>query len=61
MGTVSGRVSASDIRNDMMHVEFVSAERGEALLRMMFSGERSLFNRCQLLHDEAVKQGLIEG
>ena len=45
----------------MMHVEFVSAERGEALLRMMFSGERSLFNRCQLLHDEAVKQGLIEG
>ena len=61
VGTVSGRVSASDIRNDMMHVEFVSAERGEALLRMMFSGERSLFNRCQLLHDEAVKQGLIEG
>lgn len=53
------RESAADIRNGIAHVEFVSAERGEALLRMMFFGEKSLFNRCQSLHDTAIKQRLI--
>lgn len=53
------RESAADIRNGIAHVEFVTAERGEALLRMMFLGEKSLFNRCQALHNAATKQRLL--
>lgn len=53
------RESAADIRNGIAHVEFVTAEQGEALLRMMFLGEKSLFNRCQDLHNSATKQRLL--
>ena len=54
-----GQGSASDIRNDMAHAEFVTEERGSALLRMMFNGTKSIFNRCQSLHDEAKRRSII--
>lgn len=55
----SGKETAANIRNDLAHPVMVSEERGIALLKMMFFGETSLFNSCQQLYDEAVKQGII--
>ena len=60
MGSLSTqRASLADIRNDIAHPEFVSSERGEALLRTMFFGEKSLFNRCQSLYNVAKREKLL--
>lgn len=58
-GLPTKRETLVDIRNGISHVEFVSAERGEALLKTMFAGEKSLFNRCQSLYEQFVKASIL--
>lgn len=55
----AGVESVADIRNGMAHSTLITAEQGEALLKMLFAGDKSLFNRCYNLYDAALKKNII--